>query len=407
MDNNSGTFLLLLNSYLNKSSIDISSDDTDWDRVFSLAISHNLLPVIVEGTYRLQACRYAEEDNIFASIVQIAANQITDQAKRTYCFLEIYNYLVQKGIYPLVLKGLVCRSLYPDPDHRCSGDEDIFIRKEDYQTAHTAFLEKGFSVAKKSIGYTPDNVQEITYESPDGILHIEVHFNPFGLSLRKEMNDYFQSSFERYIKLDIEGHDIYTLCHTDHFIFLFLHLYKHMLGYGVGVRQVIDLLLYVQTYYEYIDWDHVLEVVKEMKGVKLLESIFCIGRTELGFNFSLCIPFDEVHDTKDLLEDILEGGVFGRDGKSRMSAGAFTQMATGNIKYREKKGLYLIKALFPSYGYLRNGYPVLKKMPLLLPFVWVYRFFRYLKRNRKTDLTGSIKVSRRRIDLFKEYEIIR
>lgn len=160
----------------------------------------------------------------------------------------------------------------------------------------------------------------------------------------------------------------------------------------------------------HINWDYVLKVVKEMKGVKLINSIFYIGKLELGFDFPSCILFSEVSDAnniKNLLNDILEGGVFGKTGKSRMSAGAFTQMATKDIKYRDKKGLYILKALFPSYGYLRNGYPVLKKMPLLLPFIWFYRFIRYLKRNKKSNMTESIKVSRKRIELFKEYEIIK
>ena len=45
---------------------------------------------------------------------------------------------------PLVMKGIVCRSLYPKPDLRPSGDEDLLIPEKDFAAVDAYFMRKGF-----------------------------------------------------------------------------------------------------------------------------------------------------------------------------------------------------------------------------------------------------------------------
>ena len=50
---------------------------------------------------------------------------------------------------------------------------------------------------------------------------------------------------------------------------------------------------------------------------------------------------------------------------------------------KQGKGKYLFSRLFPSLSVMRTGYPILAKLPVLLPFCWIARMFRGMFRRRK------------------------
>lgn len=119
-----------------------------------------------------------------------------------------------------------------------------------------------------------DSLQE------EGLVPLELHVNPFGLEtgIRRQMNNLFADPFRRAVSLDIEGHTIYTLCPTEHYLFLFCHLYKHFIGGGVGIRHVMDLLLFRQTWEEEIDFQEVLSGIRKVNGEPFYQALLEIGR---------------------------------------------------------------------------------------------------------------------------------
>ena len=50
---------------------------------------------------------------------------------------------------------------------------------------------------------------------------------------------------------------------------------------------------------------------------------------------------------------------------------------------KQGKGKYLFSRLFPSLSVMKTGYPILVKLPFLLPFCWLARMFRGMFRRRK------------------------
>lgn len=396
------TFLKLIKSHLNNEEPDIDYE-VDLMEVFNLACKHNLLPLVYDAASSL----------VFdgkESIRNQALLQMINQTKRTYGFLKIYNYLVQNGLRPLVLKGLVARSLYTSPDLRISADEDIYIRREDYELCSRLLIQYGCKMDERCSNRNPNDAQAITYMCPDSELCIEVHLNPFGLSgVRKELNKYFEDSFERCIALEIEGCEIFTLSHTDHFLFLFLHLYKHLINYGVGLRQCMDMTLYAERYTDQICWERIIDVVRQLGCEQLLYCILEIGSKDLSVDFDISdIPFDKamnVTDRSGLLIDMIEGGVFGKSSNGRVFSGPVVQISS----LKRKKGNVVIgflKACFPSKEYLKYSYPILQEHTIMLPFVWIYRIIRYIKRTKEPKLAEGLKVARKRLALLEEYGLV-
>ncbi len=44
----------------------------------------------------------------------------------------LFDKMRQNGLTPLIVKGIVCRDLYPNPDLRTSNDEDLYIPRDQF-----------------------------------------------------------------------------------------------------------------------------------------------------------------------------------------------------------------------------------------------------------------------------------
>ena len=54
---------------------------------------------------------------------------------------------------------------------------------------------------------------------------------------------------------------------------------------------------------------------------------------------------------------------------------------------------YLLKRLFMPYKSMVIIYPILKKLPFLLPFCWIARFFKMLFKGKSKSALGEIKTA--------------
>ena len=69
---------------------------------------------------------------------------------RTALFLSDEKELEHLGVQPLVMKGIVCRNLYPKPDLRPSGDEDLLIPAKDFAAVDACFYAEGLCAGQRS-----------------------------------------------------------------------------------------------------------------------------------------------------------------------------------------------------------------------------------------------------------------
>ena len=73
-----------------------------------------------------------------------------------------------------------------------------------------------------------------------------------------------------------------------------------------------------------------------------------------------------------------------------------TLVVDGNLK----KTKYVFNRLFPSYKQMKKIFPVLEKMPILLPVLYIVRFFRGLKNHKyvKNELQAVEKLDYQKIE---------
>lgn len=384
----------------------------DWIGLFRLSQHHQILPMIYETVY---AC--PDFSSCPAELAQMVKNQVIRQVMiqgmKTEEFLQLYKKLLEKGLTPLVVKGIICRSLYREPDYRCSGDEDVLIPVEQFAACAEAFAERGMQMADP--GMDPDEEGEVPYCKMGSPLHIELHKELFPAESEAygNLNSAFEGVFDRKIQIEVKGVPVYTMGHTDHLLYLILHAFKHFLHSGFGIRQVCDIVMYAEAYGAEIDWEYLLETCREIHADVFAASLFDIGCKELLFDpRQACYPESWASieaDGADMLEDLIDGGVFGDSSLSRKHSSNITLQAVSEDKKGKKAGTSLFRSLFPEKKYMERTYTWLKSYPFLLPLTWVIRIEKYLKETRKTegsDVKASIEIGNHRVDLMKKYKII-
>ncbi|MGN1134028.1 MAG: nucleotidyltransferase family protein [Oscillospiraceae bacterium] len=383
----------------------IPLQDPDFDEIFKLASVHSILPIAFEGCIADEKFKdFSDSVKYKNGVYQLIFLQATRAAK----FTDIYSKLIENGITPLVVKGIFCRNMYGDLcDHRPSSDEDILIPLKDFSKAKDILMSNGFTIPKEDeMPEDLSTVQEITFRHAESRLNIEIHINLFGE--RDEMflasNDYFKDVFDNYVSFVVNGQQFYTIEYTKNYIFLFLHLYKHFITFGVGIRQIIDLLMFKEKYGQLIDWNEVERVIKSKSLWQFYEDLIAIGNEYLGFSFP------DIHGSKNidmLLEDIEKSGTFGTTSKEHAKSSAFIDSAMLSEGGDQSK----ISVLFPPYDKMKIGYPVLYKMPWLLPFMWIKRLFKYFiklfNKKDRNSISESKDIANERLKLLKKYNIIK
>lgn len=402
-------FLSLLKSSLKNEKYDGEKIDfEDLVYIYKMSEIHHVVPMIYNAAYNEDFFKECDA-NFQAMFKSSAFRYIFSQIQRTNHFLEVYKKLSEKNIKILVFKGIIFRNMYNNPDDRISSDEDILIKKEDYEKVKEFFLSEGFEFIDKG--------EECAYFSKSTGLCIEVSTSLFSHESKAygHLNKLFEDVFEKSIKINIDKIDILTLSHEQHLIYIVFHNMKHFLTGGFGIRQVVDFSKYIETYGEYINWEKFWSDLKDLNYDTFALNLIEISLKYLGFNNDkITYPdnitsFDELKNSQkyyinseSLINDILDAGVFGASTMDRKHTALMTLDAV-----EDKKKSNRLKAVFPNVNYLKDNYTYLQKYPILLPVAWGQRILSYLKKNKTSSYINTMELGKQRIELLKEYKIIK
>ena len=405
MEKTNFEFLSLLKSSLKNEKYDGEKIDfEDLVYIYKMSEIHHVVPMIYNAAYNEDFFKECDA-NFQAMFKSSAFRYIFSQIQRTNHFLEVYKKLSEKNIKILVFKGIIFRNMYNNPDDRISSDEDILIKKEDYEKVKEFFLSEGFEFIDKG--------EECAYFSKSTGLCIEVSTSLFSHESKAygHLNKLFEDVFEKSIKINIDKIDILTLSHEQHLIYIVFHNMKHFLTGGFGIRQVADFSKYIETYGEYINWEKFWSDLKDLNYDTFALNLIEISLKYLGFNDDkITYPdnitsFDELKNSQkyyinseSLINDILDAGVFGASTMDRKHTALMTLDAV-----EDKKKSNRLKAVFPNVNYLKDNYTYLQKYPV----AWGQRILSYLKKNKTSSYINTMELGKQRIELLKEYKIIK
>lgn len=311
--------------------------------------------------------------------------------------VEICNLLESEKIPAVILKGAAAAASYTRPEYRQMGDIDILAEPEHIEKAVQLLRECGY---KKG----PDNGRHIDFHSDSGI-DIELH-RYFSTSDDRKQNEVLDQlvfdGISKREKLDVCGYSVPMLPTLQNGLVLLAHVNQH-LGGGLGMRQIIDWMMYVDRYLDDEAWDLEFRDAAEAIGMRTLaETTTLLCKRHLGLrNITWCDQADsELAD--ELLAYIFCKGNFGRKGERDSNA-------TVIVMHHFRDPIAAFRYL--EYGGISN-WKAAQKYKILRPFAWIYQIARLLHKGLQRNagigtLTDELKQSRREVAFLEKLGVMR
>ncbi len=378
--------------------------DADLTAFWTLARSHKLLPAAFAAVC---GCESVRQSSLFDACKKQAALQIAQQTQKTSDFLSLYGAMQTAGFHPLVVKGIVCRSLWPNPDLRISADEDLLIAEEEFSSCCQWLRDYGLMPT----GTPSEQSFEVGWRSESGPIYIELHkalFAPDSDALR-DLNAFFADAHRNADILSTEnGVQVLTLCPQEHLLYLLLHAYKHFIHSGFGLRQVCDIGLMARQYAGRIDWQQLYLQCAQAQILLFAAAVFQIARQVFEIQWELTDGWAEISvDHQPMLLDLIDGGVYGSSEPGRLHSASVTLNAVEAERRSVRSSI--LSSVFPSKSRLAGRYPILNRHPALLPIVWIDRLAKYAAECTKTNsgsARSSLQTAKQRRELLRLYGIL-
>lgn len=326
-----------------------------------------------------------------------ALTDVSLQARRGAAFAQLCAALAERGISPLVVKGILCRETYPEPDARISSDEDLYVPREEYERFHQTMLALGFQAETPDL----DNAHEARYLR--GVLMVEGHWElfPQDHTALNALNALTEGFWQRAAVREVGGISMRVLDETDHMTFLLLHLFKHFINSGAGIRQICDVAQWAKTHR--IEWPRVREAMRMARAEVFAGAVFDAGARYFGMEYP---PDWPRADCAALLDDALGGGIYGSATMSRKHSGSMTLAAVEDQR-RASRSKALLRTVFPNRAVMEMSYPWVKQSAALLPAAWCARIANYLRsRGEGNSAAESMKIGAERMELLKHYQVL-
>lgn len=398
------------------------------DKLANLAGVHKMSPAIFEVLRVSDAGMSLNGQEFWTGWKRNAIREIIFQTRRTEGFLALYRKFLEAGMKPLVVKGIICRSLYSKADYRISSDEDVLVRKEDAALCDEILTGQGFFRDKLDLENLP---HEIAYRNPESGVYIELHFSLFdeGSGIFGRLNPVFEDVFDCAVSVPVQDVGIWTLNPTKHFWYLLCHCYKHFLFSGFGIRQVCDIVIMAEKWGSQMDWTYLKEQIKAFQMERFFAGLMQIGFGWLHMSSAVYEHMGKVMwvnetfsredisiadaraESIDLLQDILAAGIYGSSTRERLHSANITLAAA-------KKESGILNALFPNIDYMKARYRYVERCPLLLPAAWGARMGHYLLKDMRknpqgtdagmesSDSGSSLEIGRKRVELIRKYGLM-
>ena len=315
-------FVALRHSLWNNNSI--ISNDAMLDNIYQKAREQAITGIIFSGVCDVIQGRASKKQilNWYSKSEQIKKkNEIINR------HLDLLARLMeQNNINYKVVKGQVVASCYPEPLLRNPGDIDFWV-DQDSQKA----CEEVFQKILKADYHWEGSEKHVEYQFKGVLYELHSSLTTFTVGSRQK---YFDSIVEQdkgmYVK--VGETQVATLSPTLNALYIFIHLFQHLIHSGVGLRQMCDWMMWLHKYQDEIDRDELekhLRMLALLKPYRVLGAILVddLGLPETEFPFD--ITKKDRKRSRKVLRDIMELGNFGHNKENIKKLGFLHSLQTG------------------------------------------------------------------------------
>jgi len=347
-------------------------DDLDWLKLSEYALSQNTNGIVYNQCKDFIPSVYKQR---FSSLYLA---EVYNYGTRIALTREIVERFKENNIPYFIVKGPVVAEYYPIAALRTMGDSDFIVKQEYKDKACKIMEELGYTYQEMASNECIYYKNNLMFEIHHRLMYQEV------LNVEEEID--FCANCWDYVKDN-------KLDDSFHFIFLIIHLKKHLIYDGIGIRQFIDLVCMAQKCK--LNWDYINESLKSINLYEFKNTVEAFLYKWFGYKLE-----ENIIDIDDDFLDIetikiLSNGVHGSNNEDNdLNMASFSmnkKQGSNNIFSRIRYGLL---RYFPSYTILKDkkSFEFIIDRPYLLPIAWLKRFYLAIKNQRAlNEINKSIK----------------
>lgn len=286
--------------------------DVDWKDLFRLGMEQCVVGIVADAFNLMDKNQVSVQDKLrllgYVVNLEKINGGLDDLVGKLFCKYD------SMGLSPVLMKGQAFAANYPYPLHRQCGDIDIYFKRREDCSKAVAWAEK----VDRGAADSPDNRRErkhFTFSVGKNI--VELHYymclfeNPrLHKRLQRIIDEEFANSQPFFAEID--GENIETVPPTLSVLHQIIHISRHLLEAGIGLRQICDLALYLNKYNEQIDRNRLNDYLEELQLMSIARCLGSILVDWLGLEEGK-LPFNTDAQYADfILQEIFEGGNFGK-----------------------------------------------------------------------------------------------
>lgn len=342
----------------------------NWNLVETLAIQQGVLCLLYQGAKAypndipIERIKTWRADMISAAMRNDEVNAVQNQ---------VISWINKLDIRVAVLKGLSCSRFYPVPEVRALGDIDLLLDRENIAKVGEYLQRQGFELTQNEhhfhSGYHRGNVS------------VELHYavtqfpDSRGGMKAKEISKRFLSGIQ---ECTVNGSSFPALMDIHQALVLLLHMERHMIEEGIGLRQLCDWATFVHGIsIEY--WQkQVLPTLQECGMLTFAKVLTKTCVNYLGLDPKRVMWCENIDDSlaAEMISEIFRGGNMGVAEEEPMVNLFFDRSRLGKNNQSRIRGL-----LIRITQLAQEQYPCTQKVKILLPIFWVYIPVRYWVRS--------------------------
>lgn len=376
----------IVSSIIRQNELHVNFNRIDWERMYRIADYHkvaNIVYLAILGYSESVPERWRER---FFGRYQESL-QFGENYKES--IQEVLAWLDARNISCTVLTSEIVREFYRIPEAADTSPLRIYLDEESYTLARGYLIDLGYEVEATYEG-TGERFSEIS-ATP-----VELYYAfPFRATRYiKEMRRLLETACER------EGYKrIHALSVESEFVYRMASVAYHYVTDEVTMREIIELQVFHKTFRDRIRMDAVQKKLKDFEIDGLAEKLLRISYMWFGDRKDTYYDgLPEDMSVYDILEErLLTRGIINHETDSQALK---LEKSVRKELEKEKKGerirqlkvkmkeclesvMRVFRWIFPDYHYMASIYPILEKLPVLLPVFWVFRGIRLLIRIMK------------------------
>lgn len=357
-------------------------EDTDWGKVMEEAAGQAVLGLAAQAVPPEQYPKWKREERIV----------VANAAQKAYAEQEMLQRFAAAGIPVAVIKGRAAAVYYPKPSRRWMGDIDLIVPQECFDEAKALMLASGCVLRDPERETTERELVMFR----DGIEY-ELHYRFSDPDC--DIESYIVDGLRHVDNATVDGGTFPMLPKLANGLVLLAHM-RHHLQQSMGLRQLLDWMLYVDRELDDGYWRECFSAAAKETGTETLAitaTRLCQKYLGLGDGITWCKDADEAL-CDALLELLLSSGNFGaKQGEGRrVERIATTMRKEGFFRYLQRAG--------------ENNWKAYHRHRWLKPFCWLYQTFRYLRQRmglgrKDSQLLDDMQRSKERYRLLRRLHI--